>query len=57
MKKYLVPEIELVAVTSADIMNGSDTIIGIGGLYYGGLYSEEGSSIAISEYTGEPIEQ
>lgn len=51
MKKYLVPEIELVAVTSADIMNGSDTIIEIGG-----LYSEEGSSIAISEYTGEPIE-
>lgn len=51
MKKYLVPEIELVAVTSADIMNNSDTIIGIGGLY------SEGSSVAISEYTGEPIEE
>jgi len=49
MKKYLVPEIEFVALTKADILNGSDTIVNIGGLY--------GDAVAVSEYTGEPVEE
>ena len=51
MKKYIVPEIELVALTSTDILNNSDTIIDIGDLYG----KAEGQ--LVSEFTGEPIEQ
>ena len=52
MKKYLVPEIELVALSAEDILNESDTLVDIGG-----LYGEGGPEVVISEYTGEPIEQ
>ena len=51
MKKYLVPVVEFVALASSDILNGSDTIVDIGGLYG----EEEG--VLVSEYTGEPIEE
>ena len=50
MKKYLVPVVEFVALSSSDILNGSDTIVDIGG-----LYGEE--AVLVSEYTGEPIEE
>ena len=54
MKKYLVPEIELVALSAEDILNNSDTLVDIGDLY---LYGEGSPEVVISEYTGEPIEQ
>ena len=50
MKKYIVPEIELVALTSTDILNESDTIINIEELY------GEPEARLVSEFTGEPIE-
>ncbi len=49
MKKYIVPEIELVALTSSDILNDSDTIIDIKNLY-------EVEASLTSEFTGERIE-
>ena len=55
MKKYFVPEIEITLISKTDILEGSDTIIPIGGLY--------GEEVAftpdafVSEYTGEPIEE
>ena len=52
MKKYLVPEIELVALSAEDILNNSDTLVDIGD-----LYGEGSPEVVISEYTGEPIEQ
>ncbi len=52
MKKYLVPEIELVALASSDILNNSDTTIDISILYG----SEQPEANLLSEYTGEPIE-
>ena len=55
MKKYIIPEIEMVALASEDILNNSDTIINIGGLY--GTDAALSSEVVISEYTGEPIEQ
>ena len=51
MKKYLEPEIEVVAIAASDILLESDTIVDIGG-----LYGEEGGPQMVSEYTGEPVE-
>lgn len=52
MKKYIVPEIEFVAISAADILLESDTLINIGS-----LYGEPTSDAQlVSEYTGEPYE-
>lgn len=51
MKKYLVPVVEFVTLTSSDVLNESDTIVDIGVLYG----KEE--RVLVSEYTGEPIEE
>ena len=52
MKKYVTPELDSVKISDRDILVGSDTIIGIGG-----LYPVAEASLAVDEYTGEPYEE
>ena len=51
MRKYITPELNSVKISDRDILVGSDTIIGIGGLYPSAQLAGE-----VDEYTGEPYE-
>lgn len=52
MKKYLEPEMEVVAISASDILLGSEIFVD-----YGDLYDEEGGPQMVSEYTGELVEE
>ncbi len=52
MKKYIVPEIQLISISASDILAYSDTCID-----GGSLFGEENTANLVSEYTGEPVEQ
>ena len=52
MKKYIVPEMQLISISASDILAGSDTCIDGGSLFSAGATAN-----LASEYTGEPIEE
>ncbi|MBP3580174.1 MAG: hypothetical protein J6K12_02880 [Clostridia bacterium] len=54
MKKYIVPEMQLISISASDILAGSDTDTCIDG---GILFGAGDTANLASEYTGEPIEE